>query len=93
MSSAPLGIPPGEPQPPREILQLAEQVRADGGTPLAVYREPIGDAWQIFAILPLDRVAPPPKQRALYPAPAKRLQAGLEKMHRDRKITPLKTSH
>ena len=31
---------------------LAEQVERDGGHALALYREPVGEHWQIFCLLP-----------------------------------------
>ena len=36
------------------MAALAEQVERDGGPVLAIYREPVGDHWQIFCLLPLD---------------------------------------
>jgi len=58
------GVPPGDP-PSKRVLALAEQVEQDGGHALALYREPVGDHWQIFCLLPLERVAPTPYQRDL----------------------------
>ena len=59
---------------PAAVDALATQVEADGGRTLAIYREPVGGHWQIFALLPIDKVAPTPYQRDLSPTHAKRLQ-------------------
>ncbi|HSB71388.1 MAG TPA: ParB/RepB/Spo0J family partition protein [Candidatus Methylomirabilis sp.] len=78
--------PPGG-VPPNAVLELAEQVRADGGSVLSVYREPVGEAWQIFALLPLEQVRPTPYQRDLSPTHAKRLREIIKKL--DRFIDPV----
>lgn len=80
------GVPPGE-APPKRLLALAEQVEQDGGQALALYREPVGDHWQIFCLLPLERVAPTPYQRDLSPTHAKRLQEVVRKI--DRFVDPI----
>ncbi len=66
---------------------LAEQVAADGGRALAVYREPVGNHWQIFCLLPIERVAPTPYQRDLSPTHAKRLTEVVKKI--DRFVDPV----
>jgi ParB family chromosome partitioning protein len=81
-----LGVPPGE-VPPKSLLALAEQVERDGGVPLALYREPVGDHWHIFCLLPIERVAPTPYQRDLSPTHAKRLQEVVRKI--DRFVDPI----
>jgi len=43
-------------KPPQNVLDLAAQVESDGGHVLAIYQEPVGKHWQIFCILPLDKV-------------------------------------
>jgi hypothetical protein len=53
--------------PPKATLALADQVERDGGHALAIYREPVGDHWHIFCVLPLARVEPTPYQRDLSP--------------------------
>ena len=60
---------------------------SDGGQALAVYREPVGGHWQIFCLLPLDKVAPTPYQRDLSPTHAKRLQEVVKKI--DRFVDPI----
>jgi ParB family transcriptional regulator, chromosome partitioning protein len=77
--------PPGDPPP--AVRRLMEQVEGDGGQALAAYREPVGGHWQLFALLPLDKVAPTPYQRDLSPTHAKRLQEVVKKI--DRFVDPI----
>ena len=72
---------------PSSINLLAEQIEKDGGSALAIYQEPMGKAWQIFALLPLDRVHPTPYQRDLSQPHVKRLTEVIKKL--DRFIDPL----
>ena len=65
----------------------AEQVESDGGTVLAVYREPVGGHWQAFVLLPREKVAPTPYQRDLSPTHAKRLLDVIRKL--DRFVDPI----
>ena len=74
-------------EPSRQAQALAEQVERDGGTVLAVYQEPVGDHWQIFALLPMDKVEPTPYQRDLSPTHAKKLQDVVKKI--DRFVDPV----
>jgi ParB family chromosome partitioning protein len=74
-------------QPPKAVLDLLARVEGDGGHALAVYREPVGDHWQIFCLLPTDSVAPTPYQRDLSPTHAKRLQEVVRKV--DRFVDPI----
>jgi poly-gamma-glutamate capsule biosynthesis protein CapA/YwtB (metallophosphatase superfamily) len=53
-----------------------------GGRVLAVYQEPMGKHWQLFCILPLDKVEATPYQRDLSPTHAKRLQEVVKKIDR-----------
>jgi len=76
-----------EQDPPKALLALAEQVERDGGLPLALYREPVGDHWHIFCLLPLGKVEPTPYQRDLSPTHAKRLQEVVKKI--DRFVDPI----
>src|SRR5574341_2331800 len=78
---------PEKGEPPRAVLHVAEQVQEDGGSVLAIYQEPVGQAWQIFALLPMDQVKPTPYQRDLSPAHAKRLREVIKKL--DRFIDPI----
>ena len=81
------GIFPAGEQPPQPVTQLAGEVQQDGGTVLALYREPVGQAWQLFALLPLAQVQPTPYQRDLSAAHAKRLREVIKKL--DRFIDPV----
>ncbi|HSD51344.1 MAG TPA: ParB N-terminal domain-containing protein [Candidatus Methylomirabilis sp.] len=87
MTSETWGIFPEKGEPPKAVVQVAEQVQEDGGSVLAMYREPVGQAWQIFALLPMDQVKPTPYQRDLSPAHAKRLREVIQKL--DRFIDPI----
>jgi ParB family transcriptional regulator, chromosome partitioning protein len=73
--------------PSKEALALAEQVERDGGHPLALYQDPVGEHWQIFCLLPRDRVEASPYQRDLSPTHVKRLTDAIKKL--DRFIDPL----
>ncbi len=73
--------------PPKLVVTLAEQVERDGGHVLAIYREPLGDHWQIFGLLPMAKVEPTPYQRDLSPAHVKRLQTAVKKL--DRFVDPI----
>ena len=69
-------------EPPKSVVALAEQVGRDGGRVLAVYQEPLKDAWQIFTLLPLAKVEPTPYQRDLSKPHVKRLQEVIKKLGR-----------
>ncbi|MBI3456896.1 MAG: ParB/RepB/Spo0J family partition protein [Candidatus Rokubacteria bacterium] len=73
---------PEDAEPPRAVGQLAEQVGRDGGHVLACYREPLKEAWQLFALLPLERVQATPYQRDLSKPHVKRLQEVMRKLGR-----------
>jgi ParB family chromosome partitioning protein len=68
--------------PPRGAQELAARVEEDGGHVLALYREPVGDHWQIFCLLPLGRVEASPYQRDLSPTHVKRLTEAVKKLDR-----------
>ena len=74
-------------EPPAAVADLARQVEDDGGQALAVYREPVGDHWQIFCLLPREKVEPTPYQRDLSPTHAKRLLEVVKKI--DRFVDPI----
>jgi ParB family chromosome partitioning protein len=78
---------PEDDEPSKQAAALAEQVEKDGGHALAVYREPVGDHWQIFCLLPMAKVEPTPYQRDLSPAHVKRLQDVVKKI--DRFVDPI----
>src|SRR5512139_3727732 len=74
-------------EPPAAVADLVRQVEHDGGQALAVYREPVGDHWQIFCLLPREKVEPTPYQRDLSPTHAKRLLEVVKKI--DRFVDPI----
>jgi len=76
-----------EEAPAKAAAAVAEQIERDGGHVLAIYREPVGDHWQIFSLLPMDRVEPTPYQRDLSPTHAKRLAGVIKKL--DRFVDPI----
>src|SRR5206468_5588877 len=76
-----------ESDPPKTLLALAEQVERDGGLALTLYREPVGDHWHIFCLLPMSKVEPTPYQRDLSPTHVKRLQEVVKKI--DRFVDPI----
>src|SRR5712692_8667769 len=78
--------PDGE-EPPAEVVRLAGQIDQDGGAALALYREPVGGHWQIFALLPREKVQPTPYQRDLSKAHAERLLRVIKKI--DRFVDPV----
>jgi ParB family chromosome partitioning protein len=82
----PFGRHPDQ-DPDRPTRALIEQIEADGGHVLAAYREPVGDHWHLFALLPADRVEPTPFQRDLSPTHAKRLLEQVKRL--DRFVDPL----
>jgi ParB family chromosome partitioning protein len=73
---------PEDAAPPRPVVQLAEQVERDGGHVLGCYQEPLKAAWQLFVLLPLDKVEPTPYQRDLSKPHVKRLQEVMKKLGR-----------
>ncbi len=79
-------FPDGE-EPGRAVVALAEQVERDGGRALAIYQEPVGEHWQIFCLLPMERVEPTPYQRDLSPTHVKRLHEVVKKI--DRFVDPV----
>jgi ParB family chromosome partitioning protein len=73
--------------PSRAAVALAEQVRRDGGHPLAVYQEPVGEHWQIFCLLPRGKVEASPYQRDVSPTHVKRLTEAVRRL--DRFVDPI----
>jgi ParB family chromosome partitioning protein len=74
-------------EPSRDARALAEQVERDDGHVLGVYQDPLGGHWQLFCLLPIDRVEPTPYQRDLSPTHMKRLQEVIRKL--DRFVDPI----
>ena len=79
-----IGLAPAETGTPAdpEVARLSEQVRADGGTVLTAYREPIGGTTVLLAALPIDRVEPTPFQRDPSQPHVKRLMNVIETLGR-----------
>ena len=73
--------------PSREAQALAAQVESDGGHVLALYQEPVGDHWQIFCLLPTDKVDTSPYQRDVSTTHVKRLTEAVKKV--DRFVDPI----
>jgi ParB family transcriptional regulator, chromosome partitioning protein len=71
----------------RDAQALATQVEHDGGHVLALYQEPVGEHWQIFCLLPRDKVDASPYQRDISPTHAKRLTEAVKKL--DRFVDPI----
>jgi len=68
--------------PPAKVKALMEEIRGDGGAVLAAYRDPLGEAWQVLASLPIEKVRATPYQRDLSEAHVKRLAKALEDVGR-----------
>lgn len=77
----------GAQTPSPDLVALREAVTADGGTPLASFRDPLGGHWQLLAALPLDRVEPTPYQRDLSEPHVRRLADAMQKL--DRYLDPV----
>jgi ParB family transcriptional regulator, chromosome partitioning protein len=73
--------------PPTAATALAEAIEEDGGSALAVYRDPLGGNWQVLAALPLDTVAPTPYQRDLSETHVERLAKAIDTL--DRFLDPI----
>jgi ParB family chromosome partitioning protein len=73
---------PEDRQPPRPVVELAEQVTRDQGHVLGVYQEPLKDSWQLFVLLPLALVKPTPYQRDLSKPHVQRLVEVMKKLGR-----------
>ena len=59
--------------PPAALADAASRVEREGGTVVGAYRDPLGGSPLLFAILPIDRIAPTPFQRDLSQAHHRRL--------------------
>jgi ParB family chromosome partitioning protein len=74
-------------EPSRAARALAEQVARDGGRVLAVYQEPVGEHWQVFCLLPRERMEASPYQRDVSPTHVKRLTEAIKRL--DRFVDPI----
>ncbi len=68
--------------PPASVAALARTIEDDGGSALAIYRDPLGGHWQILAALPIDQVEPTPYQRDLSETHVERLAVAIDKLDR-----------
>jgi ParB family chromosome partitioning protein len=73
---------PRDAKRPPAIDELAAAIDYDGGAALAAYREPLGQHWQIFAMVPAAQLKATPFQRDLSPAHLKRLSQVMKKLDR-----------
>lgn len=73
--------------PSAEALKLRDRIVNDGGSVLALFRDPLGSHWQIFAALPIETVEPTPFQRDLSDAHVKRLTNVIDNL--DRFLDPI----
>ena len=60
---------------------------ATAATCWPIYQEPVGEHWQIFCLLPRDKVEPSPYQRDVSPTHVKRLTEAVKKL--DRFVDPI----
>jgi len=72
---------------PKAVESLAAQIAKDGGEVFAIYKDPLGGKWQIFASLPIDVVEPTPYQRDLSDTHVARLGDAIDKL--DRYLDPI----
>lgn len=79
---ADFAIFPSDAKPNAAVTELVDAIVADGGAALAAYREPVGDHWHVFAMLPIAAVEPTPYQRDLSPAHLKRMIEVMKKLDR-----------
>ena len=68
--------------PPGEVAQLHRAIEDDGGKVLAVYREPFGGRWLMFAALPIELIEPTPYQRNLSDTHVRKLESVIGKIGR-----------
>lgn len=67
---------------PAAVTRLTAAIAADGGVVIGVYREPLGEQWQVIAGLPLAKVEPTPYQRDLSPTHVAKLAKAIDKLDR-----------
>jgi ParB family chromosome partitioning protein len=79
---ADFAVAPKTGKPSRAAEELAAEIEADGGDALAVFQEPVGGKWHVFAMLPIGKVEPTPYQRDLSPAHLKRMIEVMKKLGR-----------
>jgi ParB family transcriptional regulator, chromosome partitioning protein len=69
-------------EPTAEVRQLAANVEADGGSVLAMYREPLGGHALLLVALPIEQVVPTPFQRDISDAHVRKLTQAMDKTKR-----------
>jgi ParB family chromosome partitioning protein len=69
-------------KPPGAVIDLHQQIEADGGKVLSIYREPYGGHWLMMAALPIDKVEPTPYQRNLSEMHVRKLERVIGKIGR-----------
>src|SRR5262245_25015624 len=67
---------------PAPAADLAKKVAADGGTVLAIYKEPLGAHVQLLCALPIDKVEPTPFQRDVSDSHVRKLTLAMDKTRR-----------
>src|SRR5438477_8797598 len=72
---------------PEDGQQLAEAIKGDGGSALAIYREPLGGHTVVLASLPIEKVEPTPYQRDQSETHVKKLANAMERV--DRYVDPI----
>jgi ParB family chromosome partitioning protein len=68
--------------PPDAVRALGDAVRADGGTVIGQYREPLGGHCILLVALPIDKVTPTPFQRDVSDAHVRKLTHAMDKTKR-----------
>ncbi len=71
-----------EGSPAGQAATLADAIRADGGSVLVLFRDPLGGQWQLLAALPIDQVEPTPFQRDISEAHVRRLAGVIDALGR-----------
>lgn len=69
-------------EPTEAVTALAEAIVRDGGSVLAMYREPLGGNTIVFAALPIDKVERTPFQRDVSDAHVLKLTRAMDKTKR-----------
>lgn len=85
------GLSPAEvaAERPADGEALSKLIQEDGGSALAIYREPLGGHTVVLASLPIEKVEPTPYQRDLSDTHVKRLASAMERV--DRYLDPMIT--
>jgi ParB family chromosome partitioning protein len=68
--------------PAGALAELADKVRADGGSVIGAYREPLGGHELLFVSLPLEKVTPTPFQRDVSDSHVRKLTHAMDKTRR-----------